>query len=468
MESARTGSNSGKDTSASRAAAARSRASDRGRLSPRILIPLAAALVVILAVILLLPVWRDRELRRWAAANAIPLSTTDPLKPVDDLGWLHGRLRNATVVGLGEATHGTREFFLMKARIVRFLVEREGFTVFAIEANLPEAAAINRYVVNGDGDARAALAGLHFWTWDTYEVLDLIEWIRTWNAQPGHPTVHFYGFDCQRSAIAAFEVGRYLERVDRDIARTYEPLLTKVAAGDATHPALPVAEIDAARRDFRRLLSEFDRSHVRWASVEGEASWDENRQYCTVLQQSWDIRTGGLANRDRYMAENILWIARHEHGARIAVWAHNSHVERSAASMGGFLNQEMDGRYAAIGFSFGWGEFRAVPSFDSQEVRTVSVSPSDAPKLDAALLNVPLPFFALDLRSEPALLKRPIAMREYGAVFGSPTQFKTREIDRAFDILIFVRQTTASRPTPTGVRPRKRQGLTPAPDGNGS
>src|SRR5436190_10469926 len=136
------------------------------------------ALVVTLAVSLLLPVWRDPELSRWATANAIPLSTTDPLKPVDDLACLHGLLRGARVVGLGEATHGTREFFLIKYRIVRFLVEREGFTVFAIEANLPEAAKINRYVLNGDGDPRAALAGLHFWTWDTYEVLDLIEWIR--------------------------------------------------------------------------------------------------------------------------------------------------------------------------------------------------------------------------------------------------------------------------------------------------
>lgn len=85
----------------------------------------------------------------------------------------------ARIVALGEATHGTREFFKLKHRLVEFLVAEHGFTTFAIEANWPECEAAIEYVMNGVGDPAVALAGLHFWTWDTEEVLALIEWMRS-------------------------------------------------------------------------------------------------------------------------------------------------------------------------------------------------------------------------------------------------------------------------------------------------
>jgi erythromycin esterase len=114
---------------------------------------------------------------------------------------------NATVVGLGEGTHGTREFSRMKHRIFEFLVERMGFTVFAFEANLPEAFAVNDYILTGKGDPKAALKGLYFWTSNTTEVLDLIEWMRQWNAEPRHAKkLKFYGVDMQFTPVAARNV----------------------------------------------------------------------------------------------------------------------------------------------------------------------------------------------------------------------------------------------------------------------
>ena len=68
---------------------------------------------------------------------------------------------------MGEATHGTHEFFQLKHRMLEFLVERMGFTVFGIEANWPESLAVNDYVLNGNGDPAKALAGFYFWTWNT-------------------------------------------------------------------------------------------------------------------------------------------------------------------------------------------------------------------------------------------------------------------------------------------------------------
>jgi erythromycin esterase len=85
-------------------------------------------------------------------------------------------------------------------RVLEYLVVRQGFTVFAIEANQPECRAINDYVLHGTGDATTALRGIYLWTWNTEEMLAMIEWMRAWNADPRHAhKVQFLGFDMQTS-----------------------------------------------------------------------------------------------------------------------------------------------------------------------------------------------------------------------------------------------------------------------------
>ena len=113
----------------------------------------------------------------WLASQAHPLETEDPERPFSDLGPVQEAIGTARVVGLGEGTHGTREFFRMKDRIFRYLVEEQGFDAFAIEASWPEANRINEYVRTGVGDPRALLSGLYFWTWNVESVLALIEWM---------------------------------------------------------------------------------------------------------------------------------------------------------------------------------------------------------------------------------------------------------------------------------------------------
>lgn len=132
---------------------------------------------------------------QWLAAHAKPLRTVEPTGDHSDLDFLHDWIGKARIVALGEATHGTREFFQLKHRIFRHLVEREGFTAIAFEAGLPEAMDIDRYIQTGEGDPRSLLAQL-YWTWNTQEVLDLIKWMRTYNADSRHARkIHFYGFD---------------------------------------------------------------------------------------------------------------------------------------------------------------------------------------------------------------------------------------------------------------------------------
>ena len=119
------------------------------------------------------------EVTSWFKSAAIPLDSTSPESGLGDLRRMESTIGDARIVAMGEETHGTREFFQLKHRMLEFLVEKKGFTVFGMEANWPESLAINDYVLNGTGDAEEALDSFHFWTWNTEEVLNMIRWMRS-------------------------------------------------------------------------------------------------------------------------------------------------------------------------------------------------------------------------------------------------------------------------------------------------
>ena len=140
-----------------------------------------------------------------------------------DLEWLRDAVGDARLVALGEATHGTHEFFAMKLRLLHFMVTELGFSAFAIEASWAEANLINQFVHTGQGDPHALLEGLGFWRWNTQEVLDLILWIRTHNKDaPPEQAVSFFGFDVQFPSVAVENVLEFLGGVDPPARTTAE------------------------------------------------------------------------------------------------------------------------------------------------------------------------------------------------------------------------------------------------------
>jgi erythromycin esterase-like protein len=149
----------------------------------------------------------------WLDQHLVPLDGADPTLDLQDLAPLADSIGDARVVGLGESTHGTREHFQLKHRLVRYLVEEHGFDIFAIEAGTPEAHRLDAYVLGGEGDPRELIAGMYFWTWNTEEVLAMVEWMREHNARSEHK-IHFTGFDMQTPDVAAAEVVAFVERVD--------------------------------------------------------------------------------------------------------------------------------------------------------------------------------------------------------------------------------------------------------------
>jgi erythromycin esterase-like protein len=138
---------------------------------------------------------------QWMRQNAIPLQTVEAGHGFDDLQPLGQVVGNARIVELGEATHGTREFFQLKHRIIEYLAAQKGFTIFSIEGNMPEAYRLNDYVLHGVGDPKQLLGGLYFWTVNTQEVLDMILWMREFN-QSGKGHIEFTGFDMQYATLS--------------------------------------------------------------------------------------------------------------------------------------------------------------------------------------------------------------------------------------------------------------------------
>jgi erythromycin esterase-like protein len=210
---------------------------------------LVSLFVVAAAVVLSAQTRQEAAVAEWVRSTAIRLQTVEAGHGFADLQPLKRVVGNARIVSLGEATHGTREFFQLKHRLFEFLATEMGFTIFSIEANLPEAYRLNDYVLRGVGDPRQLLRGMYFWTWDTEEVLDMILWMRAFNAS-GRGRVQFTGFDMQTPIVAMEIVRAFVTRYDAPsmtaIARANDEIralgaASSFAVATVTFPVAPAA-----------------------------------------------------------------------------------------------------------------------------------------------------------------------------------------------------------------------------------
>ncbi|MCA9728472.1 MAG: erythromycin esterase family protein, partial [Candidatus Eisenbacteria bacterium] len=300
--------------------------------------------------------------------RAIPLTNVQAEHGFADMQPIREIVGSARVVGLGEATHGTREFFQLKHRFLEFLVEEMGFRVFAIEANWPECFAINDYVLHGEGDPVAALDGIYFWTWNTKEVLSQIEWMRRYNANPAHvEKLQFLGFDMQTTHLAANDVATYLSLVDRDAATEFEDVLIAYTGGASAFATSPPESLRATRESLDTLLRRFDERRSAYEDKTSEEECRVARQEVVLLQQATQMYAEGSMSmnaRDEAMAANVQWILQTQApGTRIVLWAHNGHIQRTPNSswktMGTHLAEALDSDYVCFGFAFDHGGFQA-------------------------------------------------------------------------------------------------------------
>jgi erythromycin esterase len=387
--------------------------------------------------------------------HGIALKTVEAGNGFDDMAPLAKLVGKAKIVGLGEATHGSREIFQMKHRFLEYLVEKQGFSVFAIEANQPECRAVNDYVLNGKGTAKEALGGIYFWTWKTEEVLAMVEWMRAYNADAKHKTkVQFTGFDMQTSRVAHANVVAAVKkaapgRADVLLARLAP--LGEVMSAQAVKKLSPDESkaLTAAIAALKPVLAKADRDTRHDLRVLEQAA----AMY--MDETSYDLR-------DRAMAENVGWL-RDTTKARIVVWAHNGHISKilpaaeqaeGFKNMGSVLKAKYKADYLPIGFVFGEGSFRALDlTKKSHRLGEGSVGPAPEHYGSAAFAKTGKPLLVLDLRTLPKhgtiadwfAAKHPF--REIGDVWqGEPAMTFLQALPAVYDAVIYIDKTTRTRP----------------------
>lgn len=439
------------------------------------------------------------EQQTWMKQQAIPLTTTEPTKLFDDLLPLQQLIGDASLVGLGEATHGSHEFFAMKHRLLIFLVEQMGFTMFAIEGSWSAGKQINHYVLTGEGSAEEVLQLFYFWTWSTQEMLDLIKWMRAYNADSQHTQkLMFAGFDCQHIQANTYDaVIHYVETVDQENAARVEAWYQgfRPEPGEnmrqyTSHAfELPQATKQSHLEQAQQVVDLLQQHQTAYRAQSSLQAYEQALQEARVIVQSAQIlrsipdqtnrklfqdensehdASRNMRNqRDAFMAENIAWL--HEHvdgGAKIVLWAHNAHLQTAADTrsehapwrrMGMHLRERYQSQYVSIGMSFYEGAFNARGVDHDDHVTDVQPFHIQAvPESYHALFgSAGLPLYLLDLRHIPERrvkewMGRPRPFFTLGAVYTTTADalrffYSVLDVLQAFDLIIHIQHVTAAQ-----------------------
>src|SRR5918993_699680 len=351
---------------------------------------------------------------------------------------------------LGEASHGTHEFYRERAEVTKRLVTERGFTAVAVEADWPDAYRINRYVrgESEDEDARSALGGFRrfpTWMWRNTVVVEFVEWLRAHNdALPaGAHKVGFYGLDLYSLYASIEAVLGYLDKVDPEAARRARGRYScfEHFGEDTTSYAYAAAygAAESCEPAVVEQLVELKRRASELAGRDGRVARDEffyaeqNARLVKNAEEYYRSMFGGRVSswnmRDRHMAETLDALVAHlsaeGRDAKVAVWEHNSHLGDARATemgQGGEWNvgQLVRERYARdcllVGFTTHRGTVTASSDWD-EPGRRKRVRPALEGSYEALFHEAGVGRFMLDLRAEgPArdLLTRPRLERAIG------------------------------------------------------
>ncbi|HTX46453.1 MAG TPA: erythromycin esterase family protein [Solirubrobacteraceae bacterium] len=380
----------------------------------------------------------EREVLAALRREAHPL--TGDHRDYDPLLALVG---DARVVLIGEASHGTHEFYRERARITKRLISEHGFDAVAIEGDWPDAYRVNRYVqgARSDPDAETALGGFRrfpTWMWRNADVLDFVGWLRAHNDRLHGDAlkVGFYGLDLYSLGASMQAVIAYLDARDPAAAARarvrYECLQPYAGESAAYGQAVLLGLDEPCRRRVFEQLVELRRRAGEYLLHDGIAAEDEYffaEQNAAVVANAEEYyrtmfgdRAGSWNLRDRHMADTldqlIAHLDRHGGTARAVVWAHNSHVgDARATEMAGRgelnigqLMRERHGRDSvSVGFSTYAGTVTAASEWDA---------PAERKRVRAAL---PGSYEALFHATRmPAFLLCPLAAGDSGPALRQP------------------------------------------------
>jgi protein-L-isoaspartate(D-aspartate) O-methyltransferase len=413
--------------------------------------------------------------------------------PFDDLDSVYldplvDRIGNARLVLIGEASHGTSDFYRMRARITRELIEKRGFDFVAAEADWPDAAEIDAYVRHHPEGRprRKPFQRFPTWMWANTDVLEFVHWLRDFNGairedEPGR-MVGFHGLDLYSMHASIDAVLRYLDDVDPEaalVARRRYGCLTPWQNDPVLYgKAVLSGRFDACEEEVVATLRDLMERRLEYARRDGTRFVDafQNARLVANAEQYYRAMYRGAASswnlRDRHMFGTLeLLLAHHGADSRGVVWAHNSHLgDASATAMGdrgelnvGQLAREAFGPGAyLIGFGTHTGTVAAADDW-GQPMKIKRVRPSHASSYERTAHDTGIGRFLLPLRHGASpdairMLTERRLERAIGVIYRPETELQSHyfsaSLPRQFDEWIWLDETVALSPITMEMRER--------------
>jgi erythromycin esterase-like protein len=411
------------------------------------------------------------------AAALTPLADAEDCQKVVDL------IGDAEFALLGEASHGTHEFYASRAAITKKLIVESGFRAVAVEADWPDAYRLNRYVRHESGERSAIEALGDFqrfptWMWRNVVVVEFLEWLRDYNeGLPDANKVGFYGMDLYALYTSIRAVVDYLQKVDPAAAKHARSLYSCFDAFGEDSQAYGHAAafgIQSCEDEVVSQLVELKRRAGEYASRDGQIARDEyfvaehnarlvknaEEYYRTMFRgdvSSWNLR-------DRHMVGTLDALRSHLSAngepAKIAVWAHNSHLgdaratqmgKRGELNVGQLIREQYGDRAVLVGFTTSVGTVTAASDWDAP-VELKRVRPALLDSYEHLFHEVSIPRFLLLLRAERvhSALLRPRLERAIGVIYRPETErashYFQASLSSQFDAVLHFDHTTALRP----------------------
>jgi erythromycin esterase len=421
----------------------------------------------------------EKAIIAWLRQNSIPVQHIEAGHGFSDLQPLKRILADARVVGLGETTHGTREFFQFKHRLLEFLVTEMAFNAFVLEASTAACEPINEYVLYGRGDRATVLTGQGYIPWDTEEFSEMLDWLRAYNqGVPDEKKVSFHGVDLWRNGIGRKAVLGYLRKVAPGEVAATDSLFEVLAREEAKWPRRIDEE---SRKTLRQVLPQLQglidhliANKKAYAHSSSSAEFDHTLHYAQVMKQWAVANTAEVPQQSRspFMAENLMYLVDHEKpSTRFVVWAHNGHIRMGQDWRFGCRLREKYGQgYYAFGFEFNQGSFQSRTQLSDTllgDLKEITLPPAPTRSLPWVLSRTNLGNLVLNLRApagDPAIerwLQTPQLVHTANWVCPDGFQFNVEmSIAQEYDAIVFVERTTPTRPTANALKTvADREGL---------
>lgn len=292
-----------------------------------------------------------------------PLSQ-DPLVWSDyELQFLDA-IADKPIIGLGEATHGTSEFFKAKHRIFKYLVEKHNYKIFEFEADFGESMLINEAIQKSDSSQIENLikATMLLWPWKTEEVKNMLIWMCKYNVgKSENEKLQFVGIDCQSNNYNPGLLEDYFTLTNATFISYAKSILnTPESTGNSTKHTDYLISLD-------NLLDTMVLYKPQLIAASSEKKYLLYERVLKVIRQvsmvTYFVSTNDNSYRDKYMAENAVWMLDFFDNKKIVIWAHNGHILNGylygVKNMGNYLTQNLSTNYVPIGFLFSKGYFNA-------------------------------------------------------------------------------------------------------------